>query len=67
MNEDILKWVKCNNCKDVCLIFYKDGVYDFVYFDKGKVCIGIFKDGMYCCYGINCCGVMYLEDFMSLW
>ena len=51
MNEDILKWVKRNNRKDARLISYKDGVYDLVYFDKGKVRIGTLKDGMYCRHG----------------
>lgn len=67
MNEDVLKWVKRNNRKDARLISYKDGVYDLVYFDKGKVRIGTVKDGMYCRYGINCRGAMYSEDPMSLW
>ncbi|BAG75054.1 TPA: hypothetical protein L4V44_006059 [Pseudomonas aeruginosa] len=67
MNGDVLKWVKRNNRKDARLISYKDGVYDLVYFDKGKVRIGTLKDGMYCRYGINCRGAMHSEDPMSLW
>lgn len=67
MNEDVLKWVKRNNRKGARLISYKDGVYDIVYFDKGKARVGTVKDGMYCRYGISCRGAMYSEDPMSLW
>lgn len=65
--KEVQAWVKRNNRKCARLISYKDGVYDIVYFDKGKVRVGTVRDGMFSRYGIKCRGAMYSEDPMSLW
>lgn len=65
--KEVQAWAKRNNRKAARLISEKDGVYDIVYFDKGKARVGKVKDGMYTRYGITCRGAMYSTDPMSLW
>lgn len=67
MSIDIEKWIKRSNRKNAKLISYNEGSYKILYFDKGKVRIGYVKDGMYCRYGISCCGAMSSESLLSLW
>jgi hypothetical protein len=66
-NDDIQKWIKRSNRKAAKLINHEDGKYRIVYLDKGKVRVGVVRDGMYCRYGVSCYGAMYSTDPMSLW
>lgn len=65
--EDIKKWIKRSNRKAAKLIRSEEGKHRIVYFDKGKARVGVVHDGMYCRYGISCCGAMYSTDPLSLW
>lgn len=65
--DDVEKWVKKSNKKEARLMSSVGGVYEIVYFDKGKVRVGVVRDGMYCRYGIDCFGAMESTDPMSLW
>lgn len=65
--KEVQAWAKRNNRKAAKLISVKDGVYDIVYFDKGKVRIGTVRDGMLTRYGINCRGAMSSPNPLSLW
>lgn len=66
-SEEIKKWIKRSNRKEAKLISVEGCTYNIVYFDKGKVRVGVLRDGMYCRYGISCRGAMYSQDPMSLW
>lgn len=67
MGDAVAKWVKRNNKKCAKLMSSIGGVYEIVYFDKGKVRVGVVRDGMYCRYGIDCFGAMTSTDPLSLW
>lgn len=65
--KEVDAWVKRANKKKAKLI-RKDGAdYHIVYFDKGKVRVGVVSDGMLTRYGIKCRGAMYDENPLSLW
>lgn len=66
-SDEIKKWIKRSNRKAAKLIRTESGKHHIVYFDKGKVRVGVVHDGMYCRYGISCRGAMYSADPMSLW
>lgn len=66
-SEEVQKWVKRNNRKRAKLVSKRGGVYEIVYFDRGKVRVGSVEDGQYCRYGIKSRGAMYSTDPMSLW
>lgn len=64
---DVEKWIRRANKKNAKLMSENNGVYDIVYFDKGKARVGRVKDGMHCRYGISCRGAMWSDDILSLW
>lgn len=65
--DDVEKWVKKSNKKEAKLMSSIGGVYEIVYWDKGKARVGVVRDGMYCRYGIHCFGAMDTDDQLSLW
>lgn len=66
-SKEVLSWIKRSNRKEAKLIRSENGKHHIVYFDKGKVRVGVVQDDMYCRYGISCRGAMYSTDPMSLW
>lgn len=67
MSDDVDKWIKQSNKKQAKLISYENGIYNIVFYFKGKVRIGTVKDGMLCRYGIRTRGAMHSDDIMTLW
>lgn len=63
----VAKWIKRSNRKMAKLYSVDNGTYTLIYQDKGKVRLGVVKDGMHTRYGIVCVAAMATPNVLSLW